>query len=161
MGLSQGQLVLCRLRRLSVGCLILTLLGLAGCGAESRLAAVEGKVTVDGKPVNSGRVFFRSPDGKHTIIAKIRPDGTYRALDVPYVAMRVSVTPLTKWERMRLMSDPKNGAVLRASEARETPGEAETPRVIIPEKYQDPNTSGLTFTAASETNTYNIEISSE
>ena len=149
----------------SAGCVVLALLGLTGCGAEPRLAIVEGKVTVNGQPVNSGRVFFRSPDGKHTIIAKIRPDGTYRALDVPYVAMRVSVTPLTKWERMRRMQDPKRGKKLPGSEAPATPGEgvepAEIPRVSVPERYQDPDASGLTFTAQSETNTYNIEMSSE
>jgi hypothetical protein len=156
-------MVLSQAQILSAGCLILALLGLAGCGGESRLATVEGKVTIDGQPISSGRVFFRSPDGKSTVIAKIRPDGTYRALDVPYGVMRVTVTPITKWERMRRMQDPKNGKKSRPSEG-ESEGidsSTEVPRVIIPEKYQDPDTSGLTFAATSETNTYNIEISSE
>lgn len=141
---------------LLTGGLIPALFALAGCGG-SGLATVKGKVTVNGQPVSEGRVVFRSADGKNTVIAKIAADGSYRALDVPQEAMNVTVAGLTKFERSKIQHGVK-GKRTSESKARAAALES-SPK--IPEKYQDPNTSGLTFTAKSGTNTYNIEIKSE
>ncbi|QJW94935.1 hypothetical protein [Frigoriglobus tundricola] len=149
---------------LLIGGLIPTLCALAGCGG-SGTATVEGKVTLDGQPVSAGRVVFRSADGKNTAIAKIAPDGSYRVLDVPCDTMKVSVNPLDKLERIKLQREANGakGKGARAPEARAQSGAAEAieSSVKIPEKYQDPDASGLTFTVKSGTNTYNIEIPSK
>jgi len=141
---------------LLMGCLIPILFALAGCGG-SGLATVEGKVTVDGQPVRAGRVVFRSADGKSTVIAKIASDGSYRALDIPRDAMKVTVAGLNKWERIRLQRGVKG----KRSSGSAALAEAIESSPKVPEKYQDPDASGLTFTAKSGTNTYNIEISSQ
>jgi hypothetical protein len=144
------------------GYFILTLFAVAGCGG-SGLATVKGKVTIDGQPASSGRVFFRSADGKSTVFAMIGPDGAYQVVEVPYGSMKVTVTPLTKWERIGLIRDARKMKKTSASEAPATPGGADAfeSSAKIPEKYRDPDTSGLTFTVKSGTNTYNIEIKSE
>lgn len=141
---------------LLTGCWMPAVFALAGCGG-SGLATVEGKVTVDGQPVSAGRVVFRSADGKSTVIAKIATDGSYRALNVPQEAMNVTVAGLSKFERSRIQHGVK-GKRTSESKARAAAIES-SPKV--PEKYQNPDASGLTFTAQSGTNTYNIEIKSE
>jgi hypothetical protein len=141
---------------LLTGCLIPVLFALAGCGG-SGLATVEGKVTVDGRPVSGGRVTFRSADGKSTVLAKIALDGSYRAVDVPCDAMKVAVAGLDKFERIRLQRGVK-GKRTSDSEARAAAIES-SPK--IPEKYKDPDASGLTFTVKSGTNPYDIEILSK
>jgi len=138
-------------------CLLFSLFALAGCGG-SEFATVEGKVIVDGQPVTAGRVIFQSMDGKSSIIAKIAPDGSYRALDVPCGAMNVFVTPLDKVERIRIQRGGTKGKKSSESEALAKAVES-SPK--IPEKYEDADTSRLTFTVKSGTNTYNIEILSK
>jgi hypothetical protein len=142
---------------LLTGCLIPALFALAGCG--SGLATVTGKVTVDGQPVSAGRVVFRTADGTSNVpvIAKIATDGSYRALDVPQGAMNVTVDGLTKFERIKIQSGVK-GKKTSESKARAAAIES-SPK--IPEKYQNPDASGLTFTVKGGTNTYNIEIQSK
>jgi hypothetical protein len=133
--------------------LILTPFVLAGCG--SRFATVEGKVTVDGHPANSGRVFFRSADGKSVVFAYIMPEGTYQAMDVPLGPMKVTVTPLTRLERDKLQRSAK-----KKPNAPESPAVPKGSFVPIPPKYEDPDGSGLTTTVNSGINTYDIELSS-
>jgi hypothetical protein len=146
-----------RVHLLLTACLILTLFALAGCGG-SGLATVEGKVTVDGHPATAGRVVFRSADGKSTVIANIATDGSYRALDVPQEDMKVTVAGLTRLERTRIQRGAGKGKKSSESEAMAKEIES-SPK--IPERYQDPEASGLTCTVKSGTNTYNIEISSK
>jgi hypothetical protein len=143
-------------------CFVLALLVPAGCGVGGS-ATVEGKVTIDGQPASSGRVFFRSADGKSTVVATIGPDGAYRAVDVPCDTMKVTVTLPTKWERIGLLRDAKKAKKSGASEGPKAPRGvgASEPGVKISEKYQNPDTSGLTLAVTSGTNTYDIEISSK
>ena len=131
---------------------------LAGCG--QRLAVVKGKITVDGRPANSGRVFFRSADEKSVVFAYLGPDGAYQAVDVPPGPMNAWVTPLTKMERTKIQRSARSKKAKAAEESEAPP----TPIVSfqsIPEKYQDPTTSRLTTIVNSGTNTYNIEMSSQ
>jgi hypothetical protein len=142
---------------LGTGWLILLLFVLAGCGRK--LAIVDGKITVDGRPANSGRVFFRSADEKSVVFAYIAPDGAYHAIDVPPGPMKVWITPLTKMERSKLQrrAATKKGKTAEAAEAPEAPILS---FVSIPQKYQAPTSSGLTTTVQTGTNTYNIQLSS-
>lgn len=137
-------------------CSISTAFALAGCGG-SGLATVEGKVTVDDRPLRAGRVVFRSADGKNTVIAKIATDGSYRALYVPHGAMNVTVAGLSKFERSKMQRGVK-GKRTNESKARAAAIES-SPKV--PEKYQNPDASGLAVTVQPGTNTYNIEIKSQ
>jgi hypothetical protein len=142
---------------LRTGGLILTLLVLAGCGRK--FGTVDGKITVDGRPANSGRVFFRSADEKSVVVAYIGREGTYHAVDVPPGTMNVWVTPPTKMERQKMQR--RGGARKeRPADAPEPPEPPLASIVSIPQKYQDPTSSGLTTTVQPGRNTYNIEMSS-
>ena len=151
---------------LFMGGLILTLGLLAGCGG-SGLATVEGTVTVDGQLVTAGRVAFRSSDGKNSAVAKISPSGLYRIMDVPCDTMKVTVTPLDKFERVKLQREA-SGAKAKAKGASGSEGQAKSAgaevnesSAKVPEKYQHAETSELTFTVKGGSNTYNIEMSSK
>jgi hypothetical protein len=150
---------------LLLGGAICSLFALAGCGGSGS-GNVEGKVTLDGEPVAAGRVSFRSADGKNTAFAKIAPDGSYRILDVPCDTMRVTVTPLDKFERIKLQREAngakaKGGARGPEAQARPEIAEKLEASMKIPEKYQNADTSGLRVNVKGGTTIYNIEISSQ
>ena len=138
---------------LMAGWLVLTSFVLTGCGWQKKQATVEGKATIDGSPANSGNVIFTSDDGARAFSVRILPDGTYRAIDVPLGSMKVAVKPASRQQRALLKKKGKT-----AQEAARVPT---GPAVPIPKKYHDADTSGLTTTIQSGSNTYNIEISSK
>jgi hypothetical protein len=127
---------------------------LAGCGPKR--GTVDGKITIDGRPVNSGRVFFRSADEKSVVFAYIDRDGSYHAMDVPMGPMNVWVTPPTKMEREKAQRIAAGRA--KKGTAPEAPEAPVVSFVPIPKKYQDPTTSKLTTTVQGRTNSYNIEM---
>lgn len=65
------------------------LVALCGCGGGSNAGSVQGKVTLDGKPVTGGTLVFYSETGSYS--AGIRPDGTYSITDMPPGDMTVTV----------------------------------------------------------------------
>ena len=73
---------------------LLTLAVVLTCGqraaAADDLASVKGTVTVDGKPLPSGRILFHLGDGQF-IGAKIKDDGTFKMERVPTGKYKVTV----------------------------------------------------------------------
>jgi hypothetical protein len=128
-----------------MGWLILALLVLAGCGKKE--GTVEGKVSVDGTPITSGSVFFTRADGGEARAIYISSNGTYRALNIAPGPVKVCVTPLPSMDRKKKVG----------SKEMEAPPQ---PPVPIPKKYTHADTSGLSTTVHSGTNTYDIEMSS-
>jgi len=132
-----------------MGFVALTPLLLAGCsgGKDTKAGVVEGKVTVDGAPANSGSVVF-NVNGQ-SISGQIKPDGTYKAVGVPAGAAQVSVTPPPK------MPGPPPAT-------KDMPGSDQVAKPVpIPAKYQDAKTSGLSTTIKGGNNTYNVELLSK
>jgi len=127
-------------------CLILAaMLPTAGCGSGPEMAPVSGHITVAGRPVNRGTVFF-VPDAKKGAIGKAAsgnsgPDGTYSlrtGLDMKGALVgnyRVAVTG-------RGMDDP----------------ETMPPNRQIPSRYGNPDQSGLTAEVKSEPNTLDFDL---
>jgi hypothetical protein len=140
-----------RRRLLKMDWLILALLVLAGCGS-GKPGTVEGKVTLDGTPVaGAASVYFTCANGEVRAVP-VRRDGFYRALLIPVGAVKVYVTPSVTPTR-QVDRGKKKG-----------PDEPEAPSarsVQIPKKYTDAETSGLSTTVHSGTNTYDIELSSQ
>jgi hypothetical protein len=130
----------------------------AGCDSQgAKHPIVEGKVTVDGSPANSGNVVFTSADGK-SIAGIIQPDGTYRAVDVPLGAVKVFVKPPSPEEVARYKKQKKTPPAPKMPKVPEGPAGSLVP---IPQKYTDANSSGLTTTIKPGTNTYDIEMTSK
>jgi hypothetical protein len=73
---------------------LLTLAVVLTCGqraaAADDLASVKGTVTVDGKPLPSGRIFFHLGDGQF-VGAKVKEDGTFKMERVPAGKYKVTV----------------------------------------------------------------------
>jgi hypothetical protein len=109
---------------------LLTLL--AGCGGPPG-ATVGGKVTYQGKPLNSGRVYFNVGGGKAVRSALIQTDGSYSVEGLPegQAQLAVVVPPAPR----AMPNDPTAPAVQAPAVA----------PVEIPAKYEKVETSGLTY----------------
>jgi hypothetical protein len=130
-------------------CLVaILLIALAGC--SSRMAAdVSGKVTLDGKAIGPGDVVF-TPAGQinNAATGTIESDGSY----------------FLKTGRTTGLSPGKYQASLSVREppANFHPGDRPPPgRLLIPEKYQLPNTSGLEFEVQPGRNTIDLALKSD
>ena len=73
---------------------IVVVLGLAGCGSNGR-STVEGMVTLNGQPIESGAMSFRPLDGKTPTVGCFITAGCFR-LQVPIGSMRVEITAMEK-----------------------------------------------------------------
>jgi hypothetical protein len=71
---------------------IVVLMALAGAAraADPETGMVEGKVTLNGKPLVKGKVIFHLKDG-NAITADLKEDGSYMAKDVPTGTLPVSI----------------------------------------------------------------------
>lgn len=71
--------------------LLLSVACLTGCGGDSSMATIEGKVTLDGAPLDNGAISFVPADGE-TASAGVRiENGAYKAT-VPIGAKRIEIT---------------------------------------------------------------------
>jgi hypothetical protein len=78
-----------------LGCLgIVVVLGLVGCGSNGR-STVEGMVTLNGQPIESGSMSFRPLDGKTPTVGCFITAGRF-ALQVPIGSMRVEISAMEK-----------------------------------------------------------------
>jgi len=126
------------LRRLSILSIVLTDVGGCLSGDLPELAPVTGKVTLDGKPIKTGLISFvpdpaRGTDGTPGI-GNIDENGTYR------------ITTLEA-----------DGAQVGFHKVRAYVLAGGVP--AIPERYLDPETSGLTFEVkAGQDNVFDVEL---
>jgi hypothetical protein len=130
--------------RRALGCLAALTLAAAGCGERVKLGRVSGRVTYKGQAVPTGAVTFLPDPGGPPATAAIGPDGTYTL-----------VTP-----------DVGDGAVvgrhavmitaLQAAPAREAHDPLPPP--IIPVRYGNTSTSGLTADVKDGENTIDFDL---
>jgi hypothetical protein len=118
-----------------------------GCGGRGD---VSGKVTYKGKTLVFGTVQFEGSDGvvKH---GNIEPDGTYTVLDVATGDAKAAVSSL----------NPKSSdfqPIQREGQAPRKPRPEVKGWFPIPEKYDTPFKSGLTYTIKRGQNTIDIDL---
>jgi hypothetical protein len=135
------------------------LLAAAGCGGGK--ATVSGVVTHQGKPLVHGTVVVVGSDGLR-MTGIIMPDGHYRVEDVASGAVKLGVISR---EPGRGASRPgmKGGRSEKEPEGGAAPAPA--PPVPergkwfpIPDKYEDPEKSGLATKLRTGDNAYDIEL---
>lgn len=119
------------------------MLAAAGCGGGHG-ASVTGRVTLDGKPLDTGTVTFHPEDEGPTAYGGIHPDGSYQVKTgtqqgLPPGEYRVTVMASTE--------PPTDGPSV--------PGE-----MITPPRYADPAQSGLRCTVERGANQYDIPLTS-
>lgn len=134
--------------RAFVPCLvILAAMSLAGC-SPSKESSVTGRVTLDGSPLSQGTVAFEPQAGGMLAAGALDANGNYELLTNQLDGLtpgkyRVKVLA---WERT---PDPPDGGL-------PPPG-----KLLVPEKYTQVTTSGLTFEVMPGKNRIDIELRSE
>ncbi|MCR9119600.1 MAG: hypothetical protein NXI22_21920 [bacterium] len=121
---------------------LFSLLVCIGCGS-SQTGAVSGQVTYEGEPLETGRIVFHSTEGppasgeiENGEIKNVETSGLGAGAPVGSVKIAVQATK----------PDPKDSTGMNVIS-------------IIPTKYADSSTSGLTAEIASgQTTTINIEL---
>jgi hypothetical protein len=112
---------------------------LAGCTpGYPDTAKVEGRVLLDGEPLMAGEVQFFADGGRFMATGPIHRDGTYR---------------LTTFQL-------EDGAVLGPHKVAVQPptDDRGSPLLIIPERFQNPETSGLEYEVKPGQNVINIPL---
>jgi hypothetical protein len=129
----------------------LLLLAAAGCG---NTGTVSGRVTYKGEPVPGGVITFYGANGR-TDSGRIEADGRYAVYQAPLGEVKVTVVR------------PKVGPPPRVFKGREPPrhpdaaGSAPAPSdkvMILPDRFKDPSTSGLTVTVKGGSQTTDIDL---
>lgn len=129
-------------------------LTLSGCGGNSnrpKTAKVIGKVTYDGKPVETGSLLFVPVGGGSPAQGNIATDGTYTLgtfTETDGAILGNFKVMITAW------TQPKGGPGLPEDAIRGDAG----PISLIPEIYGDLEKSGLTATVKDEKNTINFDL---
>jgi hypothetical protein len=116
---------------------------LMGCGGgDAKKATISGKVTYKGAPLAGGTLKLVPTSGGSSYPVYIKPDGAFQVTDAPVGNMQVAIestgsgtgatTDSTK------MAPPAGGGRPVA-----TPAPSNGP--VIPARYNNPKTSGLTW----------------
>lgn len=122
--------------------LVAVVAGLGCSGKGVKKVTVSGTVTYKGQKLQSGILKFVGPEGSYSA-ASIQPDGTYVITDVVPGEVKVGV-----------MESP-SGSGSSSGEATPAP---KTAPVTLPERYRDPETSGVTVTVTESTSKVDIDI---
>jgi hypothetical protein len=131
--------------------LLLLLLGCGG-GSQYQTAEVSGKVLQkDGKPLPGGVVTFVAKEGAVTASGEIAEDGQYK-VNAPLGDVRISVN-----NRM-LKKEPPKGPILKRPDDTEGVKTLPGKYVSIPDKYLNPDQSGLTYKVVPGPQTHDIKL---
>jgi len=117
----------------------------ASCSSKSPVGQVQGKVTLDGKPLASGMVGTLPPAGRGSS-GKIE-NGEFE------------LSTFGKNDGA-LVGTHKVAVVARENSQGAGP-EAKAGKLLIPERYTNPETSGLTIDVKSGVNTPTLELKSQ
>lgn len=121
---------------------------LAGCGGGASGTTVTGKATfTDGTPLPRGAVTFTGKTGTYS--SAIGPEGAYTMENVPDGSYQVVVTGVTEGD---VQAADQHTAQPPGESAEITVPEVKS---LIPEKYSDPDQSGLTVTVPGD---YTIQV---
>jgi hypothetical protein len=116
---------------------------------------VSGTVTFEGQPLPSGTVLFHAADGRveHALIAE---GGRYAITSTSLGPARITVrSHPTAPAGMPFSGTPP---AAEAERTRPTPEQHDGKYLVIPLRYLDPETSGLTYTMRDGTQTHNIVL---
>jgi hypothetical protein len=115
---------------------------LAGCAPAT--GTVQGKITVNGKPLPAGLITFHSEVGNHEVFSAPVKDGRYETGPIPAGPCKVTVI---------------HSSVAKPAAGGSDLGRARTAGVVkVPEKYGRGDTSGLTFAIKSGANTFDRDL---
>jgi hypothetical protein len=134
------------------GAALLALLSCAVAGCGSGFAEVSGTVSCDGKPLPFGTIQFLGQDGVPRA-ADVRPDGTF-SVQVPVGEAKVLVSCIDPGARR-----PAGGSASRDGRAAPRSGSSRNGS-LIPQRYSDWNTSGLSVSVKRGKTTQDFALTS-
>ncbi len=149
------------MQRFSLAAAILcaALLAVSGCGrGRGNMGQVSGTVRYQGEPIRDGSIVFevsgnrpasgKIVDGQITQVTTFEPnDG------VPVGSAKIAVRAFDDDDTASAVMDHP-GDIQR----QETEGYMEVPKSLLPERYADPDTSGLTFQIERGENVLDLEL---
>src|SRR5262249_4662099 len=121
--------------------LLAILVALTGCSGGVKKVTINGTISYKGQRLQSGIVKFVGPEGSYSA-ASVQPDGTFIITDVVPGVVKVGV-----------MEAPQGWG----SSWGEKKGSSGPP-ISLPEKYREPETSGLKYTIPPDTRELHIGI---
>jgi hypothetical protein len=129
-----------------LGSLIVMMSLTCAAGCSKPIAKVRGTVTLDNAPLKQGEIHFVGEDGKSRS-SVISEKGAYEIVDAPVGRVKVGVVSF------QLVGE--GGRFDTGLKILKTPP---TPKSNIPEKYNDPAQSGLSYEVAAREQTINVEL---
>lgn len=128
-------------RSIAILGLVSAMLELAGCGWTPPTGSITGVVRFGGKPVGTGRITVLCEGGKKPVFFAVIANGEYSVQGAPVGAARVTVQAFAA-------QTPSSQAPTLPGNAPSLPIPANVPPVGrpasgFPERYLNPNTSGL------------------
>jgi hypothetical protein len=132
--------------------LLLLTVACAGCGRGT--GTVSGTVKFNEKPLPGGTIVFHPHDGS-AVRGAIETDGSFSVADVPAGPVKIAVVTLAA---PRNLGNP-DGFVFKDAKAsdKDRSGVAKQ-YVTIPERYRDPEKSGLEYTVKTGSQTKDIDL---
>jgi len=118
------------------------------CGSDGpEMAKVKGRVTYQGKPVPKGTVTFVTNKATHrNAVGQLDANGNYQLqTELPGDGAEVGDYEVTVYAHDDVILDY-------------TPKVPVPPKILAPEKYENPKTSGLKRTVKSGSNTFDLEL---
>lgn len=116
---------------------------MAGC-SSSGMVPLEGKVTLDGKPLPTGVVTFHNTQDGPSGYGQVQPDGNYAARTGTQTGLKPGDYTVT--------------VSAHESSAASTGFVEVTPRAITPARYASAETSGLRYHVTESGGTYDIQL---
>jgi hypothetical protein len=130
-------------------------LAVAGCGGAGGKGTVSGKVTYKGAPLKAGRVAFATST-KQNVVAEIGEDGSYTAPDVATGPAKISV----QTSYLKQASKVPHYKVPEGAPPGLGGGDPSLAKryTAIPDNYEDPEKSGLTYDVKRGSQTHDIDL---
>lgn len=133
---------------LGAAAVLLACVGLVGCNSnDTGKTTVSGHVSYKGQPLPGGTLRLHYGDGKQKFDIFVRPDGSFQSSDVPTGNTKVTVDN----SAFKGQGSGKNASPV--------PEGANIAKYIpLPQKYQDPKTTPLTWDVQSGTQSKDFEL---
>jgi hypothetical protein len=127
--------------------------GLAGCAKPlPKITVLQGKVTIDGKPIKAGYVNAMSADNVTVAGGNITTEGVYRIVGAPTGSVVFTVCTRDNAETEPVFND--EGQMV--ARPKRNPLYTE-----VPEKYASFGTSGLTAVIDDDQHEFDIQLNSK
>jgi hypothetical protein len=134
------------LSRLAAMGVVLSLVAASGCGGGT--GEVSGVVKYKGQPLDGGQITFKG--GGKLIGVDLKPDGTFTATGVPTGTVKVAVSSL---DGEKMVEHFRKASASGRGESKTPPPKGEASQYSkVPQKYGDPEASGLTIEVKSGKN---------